>query len=165
MAKRDTDLDAIYKHVHNMGAKALTPNQTQTLQRYRHAWSLLLSLKSRQEAAREVATRFLVSERTAYQDIKRAETVYGDARAANKAALRAVLTENLLKMLRRADDNDDFEAAAKLARRIESLNGLDKEDTEPPAPRPPVTISFTADPAALAKAAKALESGVGDAKP
>jgi len=110
-----------------------------------------------------------ISERTAYDDVRRAKMLFGDPRMSTSIFEKKRMSEILLdqiEMLRTIQDTgntaDKIEAAKSinsLARRYNAVNGLE-DDIKTQLPRAPITIVFNSDPEVLKKQAQELMEGV-----
>lgn len=100
-----------------------------------------------------------ISERTAYDDVRRAKALYGDPRIGSAIYEKKRISEVLLDLIRTAKAYGDLDNAQRLIRRYNAVNGLE-DDIKTQLPRAPITINFNADPETLRKQALELMKGV-----
>jgi len=156
-------------------AVALTDFEEEVRKRLNNVWLLLTGkiLNDRKAVLAHVTwckENFMeISERTAYDDVRRAKALFGDptrsAAAFEKKRISEILLDQIeaMKTVQESGSTMDKIEAAKainaLTRRYNAVNGLE-EDLNTKVPRAPITINFNADPEVLKQQAKELMEGV-----
>lgn len=172
----DSGFDRIWKYYFEPKKNVLlSEHEEEVRKRLKHAWELLTGkvLNDRKAVLAHTSwckENFMeISERTAYDDVRRAKMLFGDPRVSTamfeKARMSAILLDQIENMKRISDSgaNEEKIEAAKainaLARRYNAVNGLE-EDIRTQIPRPAITINFNSDPDVLKKQAAELMEGV-----
>lgn len=179
-AKRINDslFSRLWKYLYEPHKKCeLTEYEVKVLTRLNNVWQLLTGkiLNDRKAVLAHVEwckrNDIDITERTAYDDVRRAKALFGDPTQSSaifeKARISAVLLDQIEQMKGISDDkqsvvSDKIEAAKAinaLARRYNAVNGLE-EDIKTKLPMPPISISFNADPETLKRQADELMKGV-----
>jgi hypothetical protein len=172
----DSGFDRIWKYYFEPKKNVLlSEHEEEVRKRLKHAWELLTGKVLNDRKAVLAHTKWCkenfmeISERTAYDDVRRAKMLFGDPRVSTamfeKARMSAILLdqiENMKSISETGNTIDKIEAAKAinaLARRYNAVNGLE-EDIRTQIPRPAITINFNADPDVLKKQAAELMEGV-----
>lgn len=111
--------------------------------RWEAAFASIMEKDTDFESATMLAKRFGISIRQAYIDISNAKSLFGDIRKSSKEALRYMVTDWAVALLKKAEKAEDYYAAAKALEKIIKANNLDKEDQDLPDPskiQPPVQL-------------------------
>jgi hypothetical protein len=173
---KDSAFDHIWKFLYDPKKPVeLTDHEEDMLRRLSNTWDLLTGKVLNDRKAVKAHMQWCkdnfmqISERTAYDDIRRAKALYGDPRLSTavfeKARISAVLLEQIEMMKSISDTGstiDKIEAAKainQLTRRFNAVNGLE-DDIKTQLPRPAITINFNSDEATLKAQADELMKGV-----
>jgi hypothetical protein len=151
----DTTFTRIWKFYYERTEIELKEKEEEIRQRLEHMWMLLGNILSdRQAVTAHVKwcekTGRKCKERMAYEDLHYAKMLFGDPKKQSKSALRAVVSEWLIKGIKYAWDQKDLDNYQRLIRRFNNLNGLEG-DQSVDSSRPAVVINFSADPEVLKK--------------
>jgi hypothetical protein len=154
---------------------ALSDFEDEVRKRLNNAWLLLTGKILNDRKAVLAHTEWCkqnfmeITERTAYDDVRRAKMLFGDPRMSTAIFEKKRMSEILLdqiEMLRTVqqtgntiDKIESAKAINSLARRYNAVNGLE-DDIKTQLPRPPITIVFNSDPEVLKKQAQELMEGV-----
>jgi hypothetical protein len=167
-AKRinDSNLDRLWKYLYEPKKNVeLTEFETDMKLRLENVWFLLtgkvLNDRRAVKAHMDWCNRHYmqISERTAYEDVRRAKALYGDPRIGSAIYDKKRISEVLLDLIRTAKAYNDLDNAQRLIRRYNAVNGLE-DDIKTQLPRPAITINFNADPETLKKQAADLMQGI-----
>ena len=161
----DTTFDLIYKYYFGDKEIALSEQQNKIRVRWRKAWDLLCSLKSRPSVVKVIVKEFHVDERTAYLDIKNAELLFQDPNEGNKQIHRTKVNRWIEMLMEKAYESGDLELIEKLIGRYIKNNNTEIEDNpmaEYLKGMKPTQVILTADTEALRAAAEALMADVKD---
>jgi hypothetical protein len=138
----------------------LSDKEEEIRRRWEFAWMMDLTLLSRFKMSKRICSKFKVSQRTAYEDIKMSRMVFSDPTQQNKEAKRSILNNILETSLRKARARGDDMAVERLAHRYSKINGLDFKEADPIEDimknQKPSVIIFSADPETLKKQAESL---------
>lgn len=164
--KNDTTFDKIFKFYNDTLAQTKLSAAEETIRRrWELAWLKRSKLIPNRMIVKRLQKRFGISERTAYDDIKFAEILFGDPGEQNKEAKRTIVSNLIEKAMRKALKFDDLKAFEKLTLRYAQYNDLNKPDdifAKYVKGKKPVAIVFSTDPEALKKQADELMQGVED---
>jgi hypothetical protein len=162
-AKRSHDktFDRIWKYYYLTDKQVkLSDKEEEIRRRWEFAWMMDLTLLSRFKMSKRICSKFKVSQRTAYEDIKMSRMVFSDPTQQNKEAKRSILNNILETSLRKARARGDDMAVERLAHRYSKINGLDFKEADPIEDimknQKPSVIIFSADPETLKKQAESL---------
>lgn len=167
-AKRvnDSSFDRIWKYYYEPKKNvALSEHEEEVRLRLLNVWQLLTGkiLNDRKAVMAHITwckENFMtITERTAYDDLRRAKALFGDPRVSTAVFEKARISAVLLDLIKKASDADDLDNAQRLIRRYNAVNGLE-DDIKTQLPRPAITINFNADPDTLKKQAAELMEGV-----
>jgi predicted DNA-binding transcriptional regulator YafY len=98
-------------------------------QRWETAFSLLLNFKGREQAVKILKQQFNVSMATAYRDINRALSLFGDITQSRKEGWRYIIFEYNQKLFQMATKDKNLETMGKCLDRMIKLADLDKEES------------------------------------
>lgn len=179
-AKRSNDshFNRVWKHLYDRRRTVeLSHFEVELLQRWTNVWNLLVGnvLSDRKTVSAHImwcqSSIGTISERTAYDDIKRAKALFGDPFQSTAIFERKRMSEVLLEQIEclkeiseKGSDDQKIEAAkaiTSLTRQFSAINGLDA-DIKQVVPREAITIEFNADPEVLRKQANDLVGDVID---
>jgi len=164
---RDSKFDRIWKYYYLTDKQVqLTKKEEELRKRWELAWMMDCSLLSKQKIARRISKRFDISERQGFKDVQMARLLFSDPTQNNKDAQRAIMSNLIELLIKKAVANKDFKAAEKLILRYDKINGLSAERENPVAEfmqrQKPVAIVFNSDPETLKKQAEELMQDVQD---
>lgn len=97
--------------------------------RWEAAFSLLLNFHSRQQAVKVLREQFGYDLGTAYRDINRALSLFGDITKSRKEGWRYIIFEYNQKLFQMATKDKDHKEMGKCLDRMIKLADLDKEDS------------------------------------
>lgn len=164
----DSNFNVLWKYLYEPQKNVqLTEFQEDMRKRLFNAWNLLTSKVLNDRKAVLAHTEWCkqnfmqISERTAYDDIRRAKMLFGDPRVNTPIFEKARISNIILELIEQAKAQGDLENAGRLIRRYNAVNGLE-DDLKANIPRPPITIVFTADEETLKKQAAELMQGVAE---
>jgi len=175
---KESSFDRVWKYLYEPKKNVqLSEQEDEILKRLQNAWNLLTGkiLNDRKAVLAHRAwckeNCMNISERTAYDDIKRAKILFGDPRITSavldKARMSAIildLMEEMRKLSESGTLEEKLEAAKvieKLMNRYNKINGLE-EDIKMQMPRPAITIEFSADDETLKRQTEELMKDVTD---
>lgn len=163
---KDSAFDRIWKYYYEPKKEvALTEHEEEMRRRISNAWDLLTGKILNDRKAVQAHTQWCkdnfmqISERTAYDDIRRAKQMFGDPRVNTPVFEKARISTILLDLIETAKRQGDLDNAQRLIRRYNAVNGLE-DPLKTLVPRPPITIVFSADEEVLKKQAEELMQGV-----
>lgn len=140
--KEDTLRERIRYHL--IQDRKLSQEDTKILIRWQAAHSLLLSKKEPDANVVKILMKtYGISNFTAYQDIRNAKFLFGDAGKSTAEAMRYMVTQWAIEMYSMAYIVKDFNAMSGALGKIIKANNLDKEDPDLPDPskiQPPVQL-------------------------
>jgi hypothetical protein len=137
----DTLMDRIKAHY--LEEYDLTAADDKIRQRWEAAHAALLDKESDAGAVRILMTRFNISYKQAYIDIGNSKQLFGDIRKSSKDSMRYMVSQWAIDLLKKAETEKDYYAAAKALEKLIKANNLDKEDQDLPDPskiQPPVQL-------------------------
>lgn len=162
---KDSSFDRIWKYYYEPKKEvALTEHEEEMRRRISNAWDLLTGRILNDRKAVQAHTQWCkdnymqISERTAYDDIRRAKQMFGDPRVNTPVFEKARISTILLDLIETANRLGDLDNAQRLIRRYNAVNGLE-DPLKTLVPRPPITIVFSADEEVLKKQAEELMQG------
>jgi hypothetical protein len=167
-AKRinDSNMDRLWKYLYEPKKNVeLTVFEEDMKLRLENIWFLLTGkvLNDRRAVKAHIdwcnKHSLQISERTAYEDVRRAKALYGDPRMGNAIYEKKRISEVLLDLIRAAKAISDLDNAQRLIRRYNAVNGLE-DNIKTQLPRAPITINFNSDPETLKKQAAELMKGL-----
>ncbi len=134
---------------HYFSGTELSAEDTRIKERMDAAHAMLLAdYENDANIVRMLMGRFEISQRQAYIDLHNCKNTYGELRNANKEALRYIVTQMSMDLIRAAKKTNNLKAWEKAIERITKANNLDKDDPDMPDPskiQPPIqliTIDF-----------------------
>jgi hypothetical protein len=164
----DSNFNMLWKYLYEPQKQVqLSEFQEDMRKRLFNMWNLLTSkvLNDRKAVLAHVQwckDNFMqISERTAYDDVRRAKMLFGDPRVNTPVFEKARISNIILELIEVAKQTGDLENAGRLIRRYNAVNGLE-DDMKTNVPRPPITIVFNSDEETLRKQAAELMSGVAE---
>lgn len=111
----------------------LTTKEEELLERYREVFTILLNQKSKNRAARIIATQFGYNSVTqAYRDLKAAEDIFGKVNETDKQILRQIATEMAIEAYEIAKATKNLPEMNKALANMIKANGLEREDVDLP---------------------------------
>jgi len=129
---------------HYLSGAELNKRDEKVRVRLAAAFSYLLESKgSDRDCVLMLTKQFDISESQAYHDVINSRNLFGDVRKADKEALRYMVTQWAIELLKFATAKKDFRGMEKALERITKANNLDKEDQDLPDPskvQPPVQL-------------------------
>jgi hypothetical protein len=163
---KESSFDRIWKYYYEpKKAVELTDHEDDMRRRLSNMWDLLTAkvLNDKKAVRAHIIwckdNCMTISERTAYDDLRRAKHLFGDPRVNTPVFEKARISSILLELIETAKTTGDLDNAQRLIRRYNAINGLE-EDIKTQLPRAPITIVFTAEEAILKKQAEELMTGV-----
>lgn len=126
---KDTHFENVLASYLNEREIKLSPLEEEMKQRWETAFSLLLNTKGREESVRILKGKFNISLATAYRDINRALSLFGDITKSRKEGWRYVIFEYNQKLLQMAEKAQDLHSMGKCLDRMIKLAELDKEES------------------------------------
>jgi hypothetical protein len=166
-ARRITDkyFNVLWKYYYEPQKNVqLTDFEEEMRKRLSNVWNLLTSKVLNDRKAVLAHTQWCkdnymqISERTAYDDIRRSKMLFGDPRVNTPIFEKARISNIILELIEEAKRIGDLENAGRLIRRYNAVNGLE-DDLKANIPRPPITIVFSSDEETLKKQAAELMQG------
>jgi hypothetical protein len=167
-ARRITDkfFNVLWKYYYEPQKNVqLTDFEEEMRKRLSNVWNLLTSKVLNDRKAVLAHTQWCkdnymqISERTAYDDVRRSKMLFGDPRVNTPIFEKARISNIILELIEEAKRIGDLENAGRLIRRYNAVNGLE-DDLKTNIPRPPITIVFSGDEETLKKQAAELMQGV-----
>tara|TARA_R110002167_G_scaffold364968_1_gene588352 strand:+ start:8540 stop:9100 length:561 start_codon:yes stop_codon:yes gene_type:complete len=116
-------------YIDDKGKITLTPLEEEMKTRWEAAFSLLLNFHSREQSVKVLREKFNISLGTAYRDINRALSLFGDVTKSRKEGWRYVIFEYNQKLFQMATKDKNLEAMGKCLDRMIKLADLDKDET------------------------------------
>ena len=105
----------------------LSPLEEEMKKRWETAFSLLLNWHGREQAVKILKEQFDISLATAYRDINRALSLFGDITKSRKEGWRYIIFEYNQKLFQMATKDKNLETMGKCLDRMIKLADLDKE--------------------------------------
>jgi hypothetical protein len=122
----------------------LTAHEETIRQRWESAYSMLINQRGiEREAVKMQMKLHNISEVQAYRDVHDCLRCFGPVRGRDKQALRHMITEWAIEVMRKAEVKNDFKTVDRMLERIIKANNLDKEEMDLPDPdkiQPPVQL-------------------------
>lgn len=107
----------------------LSPTEEDMKKRWETAFSLLLNWHGREQAVKILVGQFNISLATAYRDINRALSLFGDITQSRKEGWRYIIFEYNQKLFQMATKDKNLETMGKCLDRMIKLADLDKEES------------------------------------
>lgn len=164
----DTLFDRIWRFYYDSKSQTeLTATEEKMRERWEFAWRMMCGINTKRQVAKMMAKRYSVSERTAWTDIANAKMLFGsDPKVANKQAERELVSQWIMKGIRKAWDDKDMDNYYKLLSSYTKLHGLeDHKDLglgDIISKLKPHVIEISADPETLKQQAAGLMEDVED---
>jgi hypothetical protein len=162
----DSTLDKLWKFYYEPQKKVLLSEKEEEMRRrIVNVWELLTGqiLNDRKAAQAQVQwckDNFMhITERTAYDDVRRAKQLFGDPRVSMALYEKARISAILLDCIAEAKKIGDLYNVHRLISRYNAVNALES-NIKDIAPRAPIIIQFHADEETLKKQAAELMQGV-----
>lgn len=126
----DTHFESILASYLDEDKVKLSALEEQMKKRWEAAFSLLLNFHSREQAVKVLMQQFGgISLATAYRDINRALSLYGDITKSRKEGWRYIIFEYNQKLFQMATKDKNLESMGKCLDRMIKLAELDKEES------------------------------------
>jgi hypothetical protein len=127
---KDTTFDRIFKYYHNKRTTVtLTEAEDLVRQRLDFAWKCLCEINTRQGVVDLMLAKFpTIKKSIAFDDINKAMAIFGDPRAANKEAKRALSEGWIVQGIKKAWEDGDLAAYERLLARYNKINRLEDDD-------------------------------------
>jgi len=126
---KDTHFENVLASYLNEKEIKLSPVEEEMKQRWETAFSLLLNSKGREEAVKILKGKFNISLATAYRDINRALSLFGDITKSRKEGWRYIIFEYNQKLYQMAQKAQELQTMGKCLDRMIKLAELDKEES------------------------------------
>ena len=177
---RDSAFDKIWKYYYEPKKNIeLSEHEEEIRLRLNNVWQLITGRVLNDRKAVLAHTQWCkdnymqISERTAYDDLRRTKFLFGDPRQNMATFEKARISSILLDLIETAKSTvekctamGEYELAAKhndsaarLIRRYNAVNGIE-QDPKTQLPRPPIVINFNADKETLMQQAAELMKGI-----
>ncbi|MFN7610040.1 MAG: hypothetical protein ACK5QX_03755 [bacterium] len=128
---KDKDFDRIYKYYYKADTRIeLSKEEEEIRKRWEQAWFILCKGRSTKICAEILERTFKISKATAYNDLKRAQMLFGDPRNDLKEAKRRIVEQQLQEGANRAYKLGDLDMYYKFLKEIGEINGLKNETTD-----------------------------------
>lgn len=128
---KDKDFDRIYKYYYKADTRIeLSKEEEEIRKRWEQAWFILCKGRSPKICAEILERTFKISKATAYNDLKRAQMLFGDPRNDLKEAKRRIVEQQLQEGANRAYKLGDLDMYYKFLKEIGEINGLKNETTD-----------------------------------
>lgn len=163
--KEDDPFHAIWRHYHDTDTEIiLTPKEVERLSIYEMAKDLYDQGFSRGETAKHLKVHFAelgidFSTRTAYAYLQDALNLFGEGEKIDLNREKHTMIEIGKRLMKKAEDDREFKAAATLFQSLIKLYGFDKENNEVAEllkNLKPTQIVITGDPDVLRREANDL---------
>lgn len=125
---KDTHFENVLASYLDESKIKLTPLELEMKKRWETAFSLLINWKSREQAVKILKDQFNVSLATAYRDINRALSLFGDITKSRKEGWRYLIFEYNQQLFQMAIKDKNLETMGKCLDRMIKLADLDKEE-------------------------------------
>lgn len=139
----ETTLERVRMHYLSDNVQ-LTSHEEMVRQRWESAYSMLINQRGiEREAVKMQMKLHNISEVQAYRDVHDCLRCFGPVRGRDKQALRHMITEWAIEVMRKAEVRNDFKTVDRMLERIIKANNLDKEEMDLPDPdkiQPPVQL-------------------------
>lgn len=177
---KDSSFDRIWKYYYEPKKEiALNEHEEEVRKRLSNMWSLLTGKVLNDRKAVHAHTQWCkdnfmqITERTAYDDLRRAKFLFGDPRQSAAVFEKSRISAILLELIEKAKEigekcadagdyemaSKNFDTAARLIRRYNAVNGIE-EDIKTQLPRPAIIIQFNSNEETLKQQAAELMKGV-----
>lgn len=128
---KDTHFENILASYLDDSRVVLSPLEEEMKTRWEAAFSLLLNFHSREQSVKVLMQQFGgLSRATAYRDINRALSLFGDITKSRKEGWRYIIFEYNQKLFQMATKKKNLESMGKCLDRMIKLADLDKEDAQ-----------------------------------
>lgn len=128
---------------HYLNDYEISDKDEEIRKRWESAYAMILEKKPDAETAKLLSKMYGITLQRAYIDISNAKSLFGDVHKSGKDALRNLVSQWAIELLKAATEEKDYGAAAKALEKIIKANNLDKEDQDLPDPskiQPPVQL-------------------------
>tara|TARA_R110002096_G_C14661308_1_gene728004 strand:+ start:8299 stop:8862 length:564 start_codon:yes stop_codon:yes gene_type:complete len=126
---KDTHFENVLASYLDESKIKLSEVEEQMKKRWETAFSLLLNWHGREQAVKILMQQFDVSLATAYRDINRALSLFGDITQSRKEGWRYLIFEYNQKLFQMATKEKNLETMGKCLDRMIKLADLDKEES------------------------------------
>lgn len=126
---KDTHFENILASYLNEGKTKLSKSEEEMKLRWETAFSLLLNWHGREQAVKVLKEQFNISLATAYRDINRALSLFGDITQSRKEGWRYIIFEYNQKLFQMSTKEKNLETMGKCLDRMIKLADLDKEES------------------------------------
>ena len=127
---KDTHFENILASYLEETRVVLSPLEEEMKKRWEAAFSLLLNFHSREQTVKVLMNQFGgISLATAYRDINRALSLFGDITKSRKEGWRYIIFEYNQKLFQMATKDKNLETMGKCLDRMIKLADLDKEES------------------------------------
>jgi hypothetical protein len=127
--KSDTKFERILASYLDEGSVELTAPEIEIRDRAETAFSLLLNWRSREQAVKVLESQYDISKATAYRDINRALSLYGDITKSRKEGWRYIIFEYNQKLFQMSVKEKALDQMGKCLDRMIKLAQLDQEES------------------------------------
>ena len=157
----DSTIDRIWKFYFETDTSIeLTKKEEEIRDRLEYAWKLLGDVLTDRQVLLKLMKKFDISERQGHTDIHNAKLLFGNPRKGIKEAQKVILSDLLIKSMKKAYKSEDWKGLEKLALRYTRINGLDEKTDNNLADLirqlVPTKIVISADPEVLKQEAAEL---------
>jgi hypothetical protein len=157
----DTTIDRIWKFYFESDTSIeLTKKEEEIRTRLDYTWKLLGDILTDRQVLLKLMKQFDISERQGHTDIYQAKLLFGNPRKGVKEAQKVILSDILIKAMKKAYKSEDWKGLEKLALRYTRINGLDEKTDNNIADLirqlVPTKIVISADPEVLKQEAAEL---------
>lgn len=114
------------------GLKVLSDADERIRMRLLQCWTLRCQGFATTEVINMMVEEHQITERTAYRDLKDAVALFGDVEKAEKEGERQILYTITQRLLKKAEEAEDYDGAAKLVAQLIKLKRFDQLDAELP---------------------------------
>lgn len=164
---KDKTFDRIWKYYYLTDKRVELSEKVEAIrQRWEMAWLMDCTLLNKYKIAKRLAKKYDITERQGFKDITNARLLFSDPTQNNKDAKRAIMSNLLETVIRKAVAKGEFKAVDKLILRYDKINGLsiEKEDgmAEFMKNKKAAVFVFSADPETLKKQAAEMIEDVKD---
>jgi len=163
---KDKDFDRIHKYYYKADTRIeLSKEEEEIRERWEKAWFLLCKGRTTKITAELMVRFFKISNATAYNDIKKAQMLFGDPKNDLKDAKRRIVEQQLQDGANRAFKAGNLEMHHKYLKEIAEINGLksdsiDQNLADVMKKLVPTTINIITNVDELKKAAESLREEI-----
>ena len=126
---KDTHFENVLASYLDESKIKLSPLEKEMKNRWETAFSLLLNWHGREQAVKILKEQYNISSATAYRDINRSLSLYGDITQSRKEGWRYIIFEYNQKLFQMATKDKNLETMGKCLDRMIKLADLDKEES------------------------------------